>query len=65
MGVAVDCGSGGSVDTGAVVAVDIIEVLFVSWVGVLVMAMSVVGIVLELQLARNRTIANPVEYGFI
>jgi len=55
--VGVDCGSGGSVDTGAVVAVDV--VLFVSCVGVLVM--DVVGS----QLARNRVIINPVKYNFI
>ena len=55
--VGVDCGSGGSVDTGAVAVVDV--VLFVSCVGVLVM--DVVGS----QLARNRVIISPVKYNFI
>jgi hypothetical protein len=59
--VCVDSGSGGSVDTNAVVAAEgAVAVLFVSCVGELVMD----GIVGS-QLARNRVIINPVKYDFI
>jgi len=58
--VGVDSGSGGSVDTGAVVAVDIVAVWFGSCVVVFVM-----DVVAGSQLARNRVIINPVKYNFI
>ena len=59
--VCVDSGSGGSVDTDAVVAAEgAVAVLFVSCVGELVM-----DVVVGSQLARNRVIINPVKYNFI
>jgi hypothetical protein len=58
--VGVDSGSGGSVDTGAVVDVDTASVLFGSCVVVFVM-----DVVLGAQLARIRIIINPVKYNFI
>jgi hypothetical protein len=58
--VCADSGSGGSVDTGAVVDVDTVSVLFGSCVVLFVM-----DVVLESQLARIRIMINPVKHNFI
>lgn len=62
----VDCGFGGSVDTGAVIAaVGAVAVLFVASVGIFVTDMFVAGVVPESQPASNRIIINPVRNIFI
>lgn len=62
----VDCGSGESVDTVAIVAAEgAVAVLFISCVCVLVVDTFVASVVSGPQLTSNKIIINPVKYGLI